>query len=229
VIPPYALVTLEVSAMALVVALIVGVSVGALGALRGDRVEGRVATGAGILGISVPQFMFALILILALAVGARWFSVGGFVPWSEGAWPHLRTVILPALALGIAEAGFVSRVTRGAILDVMREPFVATARSLGVRTARINAVHVMRVAALQLLTIAGLLTATLISGSAVIESIFGIPGMGRLLLDAVTRRDYQLVQGIVLFTGLFIIIVNLAVDLLYAVVDPRVRLGKKTS
>lgn len=228
-IPQYALVTLEIGVLSVVIALVLGVGLGSLAAFRSKKVDGRLATGAGILGISIPQFMFGLVLILVFAVGTGWFAVGGYVPWSGGVWPHLRTIILPALTLGIAEAGMVSRVTRGALLDVVREPFVTTARSLGVAPKRINSVHVMRVAGLQVMTVAGLLTASIIGGSAVVESIYGVPGLGRLLLDAVSRRDYPLVQGIVLVAGVFIVIVNLIVDLLYAVVDPRVKLGRKSS
>ncbi|MDT3316217.1 ABC transporter permease [Microbacterium sp. KSW4-11] len=229
VIPAYAIVTLEISLIALVVALVLGVGFGALAAFRDGRPAGRIATATGIIGISVPQFVVALILIVVFAAGLRWFNVGGFVPLSQGFLPHLRSITLPALALGIAESAFVARITRGAILDVIREPFVTTARSLGVAPARIGAVHVVRVAALPIITVAGLLVASLLSGSAVIETIFGVPGMGRLLLDAVGRRDYSLVQGIVLFTGVFVILVNLLVDLYYAVVDPRVRLGRKSA
>lgn len=229
VIPSYALVTLEVSALALIVALTCGIAVGAIAAFRDGRASGRIATGLSILGISVPQFVVALVLVTVFAAGLHLFNVGGFVPWEKNPAEHLRSLVLPALALGIAEASMVARITRGAILDVVREPFITTARSLGVRPGRINAVHVLRVASLPILTVSGLLVATLISGSAVIETIFGLPGMGRLLLDAVSRRDYPLVQGIVLFTGVFIIIVNLIVDLAYAVVDPRVQLGRASS
>jgi peptide/nickel transport system permease protein len=227
VIPQYAAVTLEIGALSLVFALVFGVALGTSASLRRRTVRGRTATGLGIVGISVPQFLFAMLLILIFAVGAHWFNVGGYVPWSAGAWPHIRSIILPALALGLGETAFVSRITRGAVLDVMQEPFVITAKSLGIPLRRINRVHILRMSSLQILTVAGLLSASVISGSAVIESIFGLPGMGRLLLDAVQRRDYQLVQGIVLFTGLVIIVVNLIVDLLYAVVDPRVQLARK--
>jgi len=227
VIPQYAAVTLEIGVLSLIIALVLGVTLGSSASLRRNTRRGRAATALGIVGISVPQFLFALVLILVFAVGAHWFNVGGYVPWSAGAWPHIRSIILPAFALGLGETAFVSRITRGAVLDVMQEPFVTTAKSLGIPLHRINRVHILRLSSLQILTVAGLLSASLISGSAVVESIFGLPGMGRLLLDAVQRRDYQLVQGIVLFTGLVIIVVNLLVDLLYAVVDPRVQLARK--
>lgn len=228
-VPQYALVTLEISLLALIIALVIGIGLGAIGAFRDGRPAGRIATALSIVGISIPQFVTALILIIVFATGLHWFNVGGFVPVSQGYFPHLRSIALPALALGLAESAIVARITRGSILDVIREPFVTTARSLGVRPSRIARVQIVRVAALPIITVSGLLVASLISGSAVVETIFGIPGMGRLLLDAVSRRDYQLVQGIVLFTGVFVILVNLAVDLYYAVVDPRVQFGRKSS
>jgi peptide/nickel transport system permease protein len=224
-IPPAAAVTLEVSMGALVLGLALGIALGCWAAFRQHHLDGGVARTLGILGISMPNFVMALVLILVLAVEFRLFLVGGWVPISKGLAPHLRTVGLPILTLALAEAGGVSRITRGAVLDVLREPYVTTARAQGIKEGRISVVYVLRVAGVQILTVAGLLTAGLLSGSAVIENIFGLPGMGRLLFEAVQRRDYQLVQGVVLFTGLFIIVINLVVDLLYAVIDPRVRLG----
>ncbi|MFT4234466.1 MAG: ABC transporter permease, partial [Microbacterium sp.] len=193
VILPYALVTLEISVFALIVALIFGIGMGSIAAFRDGKATGRIATGLSILGISIPQFIYALVLTLVFAASLHWFNVGGYVPWSQGALSHLRSLVLPAFSLGIAESAVVARISRGAILDVTREPFVTTARSLGVKPSRINSVHIVRVASLPILTIVGLLVASLISGSAVIETIFSVPGMGRLLLDAVSRRDYPLV------------------------------------
>lgn len=224
---PAAAVTLEVSMAALILGLILGVGLGCWAAFRHRHRDGDVARTIGILGISTPNFVVALILIIVLAVELRIFLVGGWVPLSKGLVPHVRTLGLPVLTLAIAEAGGVSRITRGAVMDVLREPYVTTARAQGIRERRISIVYVLRVAGIQILTVAGLLTAGLLSGSAVIENIFGLPGMGRLLFEAVQRRDYQLVQGIVLFTGLFIIVVNLIVDVLYAFIDPRVRLGNQ--
>lgn len=228
VIPSYAIVTLQVSALALIWALLVGITIGWVGAFRHGHLSGRAATGAGILGISFPNFFIALFLVLAFAVGLRLFNVGGYVPLSAGLFPHVQSLVLPSLALGLGEAGFVSRVTRGALLDVIHEPFVVTAKSMGVRQQRINRVHISRVAALPVLTTVGLLCASLLSGSVVVENIFGIPGIGQLMFNAVTNRDYNLIQGIVLFSGTVIIVINLIVDVLYAVVDPRVRYGAKS-
>lgn len=227
VVPSYAAVTVEVSALALVWALLIGVAIGSIAAFRRTRPAGRVAKALGILGISVPNYFIALILIIVFAVTLRWFAVGGYVPLSSGLGPHLQSLVLPSLALGLGEVGFVSRITRGSLLDVIGEPFVVTATSLGLSRARITTTHVSRLAALPLLTVIGLLGASLISGSVVIENIYGIPGIGQLMFNAVSNRDYNLIQGIVLFSGTAIIVVNLVIDILYAVVDPRVQYGAR--
>ncbi|MBS1906175.1 MAG: ABC transporter permease [Actinobacteria bacterium] len=228
VIPGYAWVTIEISVLALVWGLAFGIILGAIAAFRRRRPEGRVAKALGILGISIPNYFLALLLIIVFAVGLRWFAVGGYVPPSAGLLPHLNSLVLPSLALGLGEVGFVSRITRGALLDVIGEPFIVTAKSLGLRPARIAGVHISRLAALPVLTVVGLLAASLISGSVVIENIFGIPGIGQLMFNAVSSRDYNLIQGIVLFSGTAIIIFNLVIDVLYAIVDPRVQYGAQS-
>lgn len=229
IIPAYAWVTLEIGVLSLVVASVVGIGIGSLAAFRRDHWEGKLATGFGILGISIPQFLLALFLIIVFAVKLRVLPVSGYVPIGAGFDAHLKSIVLPVATLSLAELGAVSRLTRASVLDVLNEPFVTTARSLGVRSGLINTRYVMRTAGVQILTVVGLLMTTIISGSVVVENIFGIPGMGRLLFDAVQRRDYNLIQGIVLLVGVFIIVVNLLVDVLYAVVDPRVQFEKVAS
>ena len=225
-IPEYAAVTVEIGILSLLLAIALGMGVGALAAFRHGHVDGKAAVGVGIVGISLPQFFIGLVLVVFLAVQWHVFPVAGYSTWSDGVIPHLRSIFLPALTLALAQLGMVSRMVSGAILDILNEPFVITARSLGVRPARIRTVHVLRVASVEILTVTGLMMAMVLSGSVVVENIFGVPGMGRLLFDAVTRRDYDVIQGVVIFVGLFIIVVNLVVDMLYAAVDPRVRYGK---
>ncbi|MFC8845896.1 MULTISPECIES: ABC transporter permease [unclassified Micromonospora] len=225
-IPGYAAVTLEIGLLSLALSTVGGMAIGMVAAFRRGRPDGRIASAVGIIGISIPQFWFGLLLVVVFAVQVRAFPVSGYRTWSEGVGPHLQAIFLPALTLALAQLGIVSRMVSSSIVDVLHEPFVTTARSLGVRPARIRTAHVMRVVSVEILTIMGLLLATVLSGSVVVENIFGIPGMGRLLFDAVGRRDYDVIQGVVLFVGIFIIVVNLAVDVLYAVVDPRVRYGK---
>lgn len=229
IIPPYALVTLEIGAMALFWAVLVGVAVGTLGALYRDKFIGKIANGFGIFGISVPGFFIAIIMIVLLAVNLKLFEVGLFVPIEDNYFEHIKSLAMPGFALGLAESAFIARVTRGALLDVLNEPFITTAKSVGVPYSRIFRVHVLRLVALQILTIMGLFSASLVSGSVIMENIFAVPGMGSLLLNAVFGRDYTLIQGIVILTGGLIIAVNLIVDILYAVIDPRVQYGKKAA
>lgn len=229
IVPPYAQVTLEIGAMALIWAVVLGVAIGTIGALRRNKLSGKIANAYGILGISIPGFFTAIIMVVILAVNLKLFEVGLYVPPEEGYFEHLKSLFMPSLALGIAEAAFVARITRGALLDVLNEPFITTARSVGVSDGRIFRVHVLRLVALQILTVMGLFTASLVSGSVIMESIFAVPGIGSLLLNAVFGRDYALIQGIVILTGALIISVNLIVDILYAIVDPRVQYGKKSA
>lgn len=228
-IPPYAAVTMQIGVMAMVIAILLGVPLGLLAAFGRRRWFGKLANFYSIAGISIPSFFVAIVLIVVFGVQLGWFEVGMYVPMSDGVLEHFRSLALPALALGIAEAAFIARVSRGALLDVMLEPFVTTARSLGVPERRIVLVHVMRLVALQIITVMGLFAATLVSGSVIMENIYGIPGMGSLLLNAVNGRDYYLIQGIVILTGTFIIVFNLIVDLLYALIDPRVQYGKASN
>ncbi|MFG1922019.1 ABC transporter permease [Cryptosporangium sp. NPDC048952] len=228
-VPSYGAVTLEIGLLSLIFSTILGVGVGALAAFRRRHLSGRIASVLGMISISIPQFWFGLLLVVLFAVQLRVFPVSGYRPWSDGAGPHLQSIVLPALTLALAQLGLVSRMVSTSILDVVNEPFVRTATSLGVRPRRIRTRYVMRVASVEILTIMGLLLATILSGTVVVENIFAIPGLGRLLFDAVGRRDYDVIQGVVLFVGLFIIVVNLLVDLLYALVDPRVKYGKATT
>ena len=228
-IPPYALVTLQIGAMAMVIAVILGVAIGLMAAFGRRRWYGKLGNLYSIAGISIPSFFIAIVLIVVFGVRLGWFEVGMYVPMSDGVAEHFRSLTLPALALGIAEAAFIARVVRGALLDVMAEPFVTTARSLGVPERRIVFVHVMRLVALQIVTIMGLFAASLVSGSVIMENIYGVPGLGSVLLNAVMGRDYYLIEGIVILTGTFIIVFNLIVDLLYALIDPRVQYGKASN
>ncbi len=229
IVPPYAMVTLEIGAMALVWAVLIGVAMGTVGALGRDKFSGKLANAYGILGISIPGFFIAILMVVVLAVNLKLFEVGLYVPPEDGYLEHLKSLVMPGVALGIAEAAFIARITRGALLDVLNEPFITTARSVGVAPVRIFRVHVLRLVALQILTVMGLFSASLVSGSVIMESIFAVPGIGSLLLNAVFGRDYALIQGIVILTGALIIVVNLIVDILYAVIDPRVQFGKKAA
>lgn len=227
-IPPYALITLKIGAIAILIAVVLGILIGLVAAFMRRNPLGKLANLYSVLGISTPSFFIAIVLIVLLGVKLGLFEVGMYIPPEEGLAAHLKSLVPPALALGIAESAFIARVVRGALLDVMQEPFVTTAKSMGVPQARIIRVHVLRLVALQVVTVLGMFAAHLVSGSVIMENLFGMPGMGSVLLNAVNGRDYYLIEGIVILTGTFIIVFNLIVDLLYAVIDPRVQYGRSS-
>jgi peptide/nickel transport system permease protein len=153
----------------------------------------------------------------------RWFPVGGYVPMTEGVFASLETLLLPALALGLVQAAFIARMTRSAVLDVVGEQYVATARAKGIAWRDVLQRHILRAASVPIVTVIGLTAAVLMGGAIAVEIVFSLPGIGRLLVQAVARRDYPLIQGIVLIVAVAYVLINLIVDLVYALLDPRVR------
>jgi peptide/nickel transport system permease protein len=176
-----------------------------------------------IVGISMPTFWLGLNLILIFAVKLRWLPVAGYVPLQEGLWDSLKYLILPSLTLGVAQAALIARMTRSMMLDVLNTDYVRTARAKGMGEYRVVTVHALRNALLPLLNVIGLAFAALLGGAVVTEQIFNIPGVGRLLIQAVGRRDVPLVQGTVLVIAAIYVFVNLAVDVASAILDPRIR------
>ena len=176
------------------------------------------------LGVSIPEFWLALLLIFVFAVTLRWLPVSGYVPLSQGLLASAATIALPALALGIRQSALITRMMRSAMLDVLDEPYIVTARAQGLDERIVIGRYAMRTAAIPVVTVAGLSASYLLSGAIAIELIFSLPGLGRLLVDAVARRDYPVVEGAVLAIALMLAVLNLIVDLAYAWLDPRVRL-----
>ena len=174
-------------------------------------------------GISVPQFWSGLLLILFFSVHLGWVRSGGFEGWSSGAGPALRSLLLPAIALGLFQAAVLVRATRSAVLDVLREDYVRTARAKGLGEARVVGVHTFRNALIPVVTVAGIQLGQLMAGAIVLESVFALPGLGRLALGAISARDLPVVQGVALFVASSIVVINFAVDLAYGVLDPRIR------
>jgi peptide/nickel transport system permease protein len=214
-------VPLALLAMALTTALAL-----ALGLYAASQ-EGR-AGDAGVmifsqLGIAVPNFWFALLLILLFAVHLKWFAAGGFPGWSAGAWPALKALILPAVSLAVVQAAILARVTRSAVLDVAREDFVRTARAKGNSRRRTLRRHVLRNALIPVVTIMGLQFSFLLAGTIIVENVFALPGLGRLVFQAINQRDLIVVKDVVVLLAALVIAINFVVDLLYAVIDPRVR------
>ena len=223
-IPAYAAVTLQITILALLISLVIGLSAGIAAALLRGKIFDRGIVAATVFSVSLPEFWLALVLIFIFAVSLRWFPVAGYVTFDEGIGASLATLALPALAIGIRQAALLTRMTRSAMLDVLDEPYVTTARAQGLPERTVIGRYAFRTASVPIVTIVGLAVSYLLSGAVAIEIIFSLPGMGKLLVDAVSRRDYPVVEGSVLTIAIILVVVNLAVDLLYAALDPRIRL-----
>jgi len=179
--------------------------------------------GASLLGISIPSFLLGSFLILLLAVQLRIFPVSGYVPLNAGLFEYLKYLVLPTITLGAIQAALITRMTRSSLLDTISENFVKTAKAKGLNERTIMLKHTLRVSFLPILTVIGESFAGLVTGAAVTESLFNIPGLGQLIVSSIERRDYALIQGAVLLITVAYVVINLVVDLLYAVIDPRVR------
>lgn len=215
--------TLILTTGAVLVALLIGIPLGVLSAIKRGSWFDVGSMGVAILGISMPTFWLGLNLILIFAVKLRILPIAGYQPLSEGVLGSLKYMILPAVTLGFAQAAFLARMTRSMMLDVLSADYIRTARAKGVREFRVTMIHAFRNAMLPIATIVGLTIAGLLGGAVVTEQIFNIPGVGRLLIQAVVRRDVPLVQGTVLVIALIYVLVNLTVDIFAGAADPRVR------
>ena len=215
--------TLMLTLLALLVSVAIGLPTGVIAArARGSWLDlGTMAVA--MVGIAMPTFWLGLNLIFIFAVLLRWLPVAGYQPLSAGPWEALRYLILPAITLGVAQGALLARMTRSMMLEVLDQDYVRTARAKGLTERAVVLRHALRNAFIPLMTVIGLSFAALMGGAVVTEQIFTIPGVGRLLIQAIGRRDFPLVQGAVLVIAALYVLINLAVDLLYAVVDPRIR------
>ncbi|MCA9917134.1 MAG: ABC transporter permease [Anaerolineales bacterium] len=218
-------VSMELTLLAMAFALIIAIPVGVYAALRPNSLGDLFGTTLAIGGISAPNFWVALLLIYFFAVKLGWLPSNGFTRFSEDAGENLRKMVLPVITLGIALMASVMRMTRSGMLEVMHQDYIRTARAKGAKERRVIFAHAFRNAMLPVLTIIGLQFGALLGGAVVIEQIFSLPGMGRLGLDAIFIRDFPVVQGVVLVITLSYLFVNLLVDLLYGILDPRIRIS----
>lgn len=215
--------TLSLLLLTLLIAVSVAVPLGVLAAWKHDSLLDRAAMVLSVLGFSLPVFVVGYLLAYVFALRLRWLPVQGFTSISAGVWPFLSSLMLPAVTLALLYIALIARITRATMLDVLAQDYVRTARAKGVGQGSILFVHALKNAAVPIVTVIGIGFAALISGAVVTESVFAIPGIGRLVTDAILRRDYPVIQGVVLlFSGLYVLI-NLGVDLLYTVFDPRIR------
>jgi peptide/nickel transport system permease protein len=220
-------VTLPLAVMAMALTMVLALGLGLYAASRHNQLGDVGVMAASQLGVAVPNFWFAILLILLFAVKLQWVSAGGFAGWSEddggGLWPALQSLLLPALALALVQAAILARVTRSAVLEVMREDFVRTARAKGLSRRQALWRHVLRNAMIPVLTVSGLQFANLITGTIVVENVFVLPGIGRLVFQAISNRDLVVVRDVVMLLAATVVLVNFVVDVLYAVIDPRLR------
>jgi peptide/nickel transport system permease protein len=216
-------ISIELSAMAIFVALCVALPIGVLAATRQDTLKDYVARSAAIIGLSVPAFWKATLVIVLPSIWFGWAPPLQFTPWSQNPWQHLSQFILPALILGIGPAAGIMRLTRALMLEVLRQDYVRTAWSKGLRERRVVLKHAFKNAIIPVVTVVGLQIGQVASGTVIMETIFGLPGMGRFLVDAMVQRDYPVVQGVILISAAIHVFMNLLVDLTYAQLDPRIR------
>jgi peptide/nickel transport system permease protein len=216
-------VTLPLTVLAAGFMLLTAVPLGVYAATRQGRMGDHLAMLVSQLGIANPSFWAGLLLILLFAVRLGWVQAGGFDGWAAGIWPGLRALLLPAFALGMVQAAILTRTTRAAVLEVLRADHVRTARAKGLGARAVVWKHVVRNALLTIVTIVGLQLGQLLTGSIVLENVFYLPGLGRLALNAISARDLPVVQGVVLFVAVVVVTLNFLVDLLYTVLDPRIR------
>jgi peptide/nickel transport system permease protein len=218
-------VTLSLTALSLLVTLPVGISLGVVAAYwRNSWVDSAVMLIA-LLGVSLPGFWVGILSVLLFSVTLGWFPPAGYVPIGQGVWPWLSSLIQPAVVLALFQIGFLARITRSAMLDVMDQDFIRTARAKGVDEFHTIAKHAFRNTLIPVVTVLGITISLLIGGAVVIEQVFALPGIGRLIVQGILARDYPLVQGTMLLFGFVFVLINILVDIIYSFVDPRVRYG----
>lgn len=216
-------VTIELSVLALVIALLIGIPAGVISAVRKGTAVDYGANIVALSGISIPHFWLGLLLIMIFAVKLQWLPASGFVPLSEDVLQNLKTLILPAFVLGAGLSGVLMRHTRSAMLEVLRADYVRTARAKGLFPRTVILKHALRNALMPIVTLTTLLFGELLGGAVLTEQVFSIPGFGKMIVDAVFNRDYDVVQGVVLCVAIGFLLLNLLADVLYRLINPRLR------
>ncbi|QJD86373.1 ABC transporter permease [Cohnella herbarum] len=219
--------TLSLAILAQVIALLLAIPFGIIAAYKRGSATDYSLMGVSLLGMAVPSFLLGLFLMLFVGVKLQWLPVAGYEPLSSGLWEHLKYLILPGISLGAIQAALITRMTRSSMLEVLNLNYIKTARSRGLSETKVLLKHAFRNAFLPILTVIGQTFGVLVTGAVVVESIFNIPGLGQLILNSITRRDFAVIQGVVLSVTVIYVGLNLLIDLLYGIVDPRVRLDRK--
>jgi len=215
--------TAPLALLAMAITCVAALAIGVTAAARHRSATDTALMAAAQLGVAVPNFWLAILLVLVFSVQLGWFSAGGFDGWGEGVGAGLRALLLPALSLAAVQAAILARFTRSAVLETLREDYVRTARAKGLSERAILWRHVLRNAAIPVVTVVGLQFAELLAGTIVVENVFNLPGLGRLVFQAIGNRDLPLVRGCVMLFATLVVMVNFGVDVLYAAIDPRLR------
>lgn len=215
--------TLSLMTLTMVLAVLVAVPLGVLAAWTHGTVVDRLTMVAAVFGFSVPVFVIGYLLAFVFSVHLGWLPVQGYRPLSEGFWPWLRHLILPSLALGAIYIALIARMTRASMLEVLSQDYVRTAKAKGLSRQAVLFRHALKNASVPIVTVIGIGVALLIGGAVATETVFSIPGLGRLTVDAILRRDYPVIQGVILLFSAVYLLVNLVVDLSYLALDPRIR------
>ena len=215
--------TVPLALMAMALTTVLALGAGVFAAMRHNRLGDVGLMGLTQVGIAIPNFWFAILLILLFSVHLQWFAAGGFPGWEEGWAQGLKAMLLPAISLAVVQSAILARFTRSAVLDVLREDFVRTARAKGLSRRQTVWGHVLRNAMIPVITVMGLQFAELLAGTIVVENVFYLPGLGRLIFQAISNRDLIVVRNCVMFLAAMVVVVNFCVDVLYALIDPRVK------
>jgi peptide/nickel transport system permease protein len=216
-------VTLSLAALALVIAVVIGVLLGILAAVRHKTWLDQAAMITALIGLSIPDFWFGIVMIILFGVYLGWLPTGGFVPITEDFFGWAQSMALPAMTLAFTQMGVIARMTRSSMLDVLNQDYVRTARAKGMRARTVIFKHALVNAMVPIVTVVGVIAGVLLSGAVVIEAVFSLPGVGRLIVGAIQRRDFPIIQGGLLVTAAVFVFVNIVVDVLYGWFDPRVR------
>ncbi len=216
-------VSLPLAVLSLMLTVIIAFPAGIIAASKRNSITDVSVMGVSQLGVAVPNFWFAIVLVYVFAVGLHWFSAGGFAGWNKGLWPGLRSLILPSIALALPQASILARVMRSALLDTLEEDYIRTARARGLSRGQALWGHALRNALIPVLTIVGLQFAFLLAGTIIIENVFSLPGLGRLIFQAISQRDLIVVKSVVMLLVFAVILVNFVVDIAYVAIDPRLR------
>ena len=218
--------TLALAGFALLLTIAIGLPCGVIAAVRANTWIDQAVLTFALIGVSVPNFWSSLMLIVLFGVMLDWLPAGGYIPFADDPVGWARCLILPAFSLALLQVGLLARITRATMLEVLQQDYVRTARAKGLPAVSVIGKHALKNVMVPVITVIGISFGLLLSGSVVIETVYSLPGMGRLLANAVFGRDYPLIQGGLLVTAAVLVLLNLVVDLLYAVVDPRVKYGR---